>query len=33
MLTKKGDIDKVMDRFFAHKPKDGVKTPLKGKDV
>ena len=32
-LTKKGDTDKVMNRFFAHKPKKGVKTPLKGKDV
>lgn len=24
---------KVMDRFYAHKPKDGVVTPLKGKNV
>ena len=32
-LTKKGDADKVMNRFFAHKPKSGVKTPLKGKNV
>lgn len=32
-LTKKGGADKVMDRFFAHKPKNGVSTPLKGKDV
>lgn len=32
-LKKKGGADKVMDRFFAHKPKNGVRTPLKGKDV
>ena len=24
---------KAMDRFYAHKPKDGVVTPLKGKNV
>lgn len=32
-LAKKSGADKVMKRFFAHKPKNGVKTPLKGKDV
>lgn len=24
---------KVMDRFYAHKPKDGVVTPLKGNKI
>lgn len=32
-LAKKSGADKVMERFFAHKPKNGVKTPLKGKNV
>lgn len=32
-LSQKSQTKKVMDRFFAHKPKDGVKTPLKGKNV
>lgn len=24
---------KTLDRFFAHQPKEGVKTPYKGNDV
>lgn len=28
-LNQKGDIDKVLNRFFAHTPKSGVRTPLK----
>lgn len=32
-LCQKGTSKKTMDRFFAHKPKDGVVTPLKGKNV
>lgn len=31
-MKKKSDSKVVMDRFYAHKPKDGVVTPLKGKD-
>lgn len=32
-LCKNGSSKKTLERFFAHKPKDGVVTPLKGKDV
>ena len=32
-MKKAGSSKKVMDRFYAHKPKDGVVTPLKGKNV
>ena len=33
-FVKKNDVSKrTMDRFHAHKPKDGVTTPLKKKDV
>lgn len=33
-LQRKNCSEKTMDRFFAHKPKEGVVTPFKkGKDV
>ncbi len=33
-LSKDSGSDKVMRRFFAYRPKDGVTTPLKkGKNV
>lgn len=32
-VKKEGVSDKVMERFHAHKPRYGVITPLKGKDV
>ncbi len=32
-MQKSSGSKKVMDRFYAHKPKDGVVTPLKRKDV
>ena len=31
--NKSSGAKKTLDRFFAHQPKEGVKTPYKGKDV
>lgn len=31
--NKNSGAKKALDRFFAHQPKEGVKTPCKGKDV
>lgn len=31
-LEKSSSVDKVMGRFQAHKPKNGVVTPSKGKN-
>ena len=27
-FSQKGDIDKVLNRFFSHMPKSGVRTPF-----
>lgn len=32
-MEKNSGSKVVMDRFYAHRPKDGVVTPLKGKNV
>lgn len=32
-LRKNDNSKKAIERFFAHRPKDGVVTHLKGKDV
>ena len=31
--NKNCSAKKALDRFLAHQPKEGVKTPYKGKDV
>ena len=33
LMQKNNSAKKTMDRFFAHQPKKGVRTPFKGKDV
>lgn len=32
-LKRKNTSEKVLERFYAHKPKAGVKTPFKENDV